>query len=233
MTLRFFLIISCLMQLTIAKESKEEQFLDSLTTQKAKTKKSKSSQSSASAISSNQSQFLANLSQGETYEQKEQEKEQQSQEQQAETDTKELSFLQNYYGNPDYKEAIKILHDTTMQETYNEVLEQMQMFFFNYTQNVLNNYHAPTHKSGGSQKSVSSFIHSLQVNKTTVPEAAIKSSLSSKSKISKSVAQSGASIVHAAGTVTNSTHTSAKNTDHTKSSPESTAAFLKSLEGNK
>lgn len=78
----------------------------------------------------------------------------------------QLHFIEQYYGNPDYKSAMKTLNDSTLQRQYQQDLDQMQMVFFEYTQKVLSSFHASPKsvKNNDEQKdkTVTSFLNSLK-----------------------------------------------------------------------
>lgn len=78
----------------------------------------------------------------------------------------QLHFIEQYYGNPDYKSAMKILNDSTLQRQYQQDLDQMQIYFFEYTQKVLSSFHASPKlvKNNDEQKdkTVTSFLNSLK-----------------------------------------------------------------------
>lgn len=78
----------------------------------------------------------------------------------------QLHFIEQYYGNPDYKSAMKILNDLTLQRQYQQDLDQMQMYFFEYTQKVLNSFHTSPklvqNNDEQKDKTVTSFLNSLK-----------------------------------------------------------------------
>lgn len=132
-------------------------------------------------------QFLNSLhkpkTQSSSSSQPSQNQQEQSQEQQ---DIQGLHFIQNFYGNPKYQKALKILDDATLQAEYEQALNDYQLQFFEYTTQVLSNYHAPQNlgsqnpgsQNAGSQNSaakaasgqasvsVSSFLNSIKNQKS-------------------------------------------------------------------
>lgn len=75
----------------------------------------------------------------------------------------DLDYLTNFYGNPKYQSAMKILNDSELQESYSQSLNSIQMFFFQYSQKVLSKYHT-VHKKSDDNKNqdAESFLASLQ-----------------------------------------------------------------------
>ena len=96
--------------------------------------------------------------------QEQQEDEQNTQEQR---DLQGLTFIEKYYGNPQYQKAIEILHDAALQSQYEDSLNNMQLFFFEYTNQVLGAYHVPKttaekSKSEDNSVTVTSFLDSMK-----------------------------------------------------------------------
>ncbi|MBI2352723.1 hypothetical protein HYV11_00590 [Candidatus Dependentiae bacterium] len=84
----------------------------------------------------------------------------------------QLLLLKNYYGNPDYQKAIKIVNDIDLQRRYQQDLSELQFYFFEYIQKNIQNQKMPTvdKKLGrvkdGLDQAGSLFLGSLQQKKS-------------------------------------------------------------------
>lgn len=106
---------------------------------------------------------------------------QQEQNNEEESDIQGLKFIQSYYGNPQYQSAMKILNDNALRSQYEQALNDYQLSFFEYTNNVLSDYHAPKTAAakanvGSASVSVTSFLNSIknknsQSSNQVVPQA--------------------------------------------------------------
>lgn len=122
--------------------------------------------------SDNPEQFLNSLTHQQSSQKPQQISQQNEQKSQEEKDIQGLHFIQSYYGNPKYQKAMAVLHDQRLQAQYEEVLHQLQMNFFEYTNQVLQSYHtlktsAPHVQTDDAKNSdISSFFNMMKHKKT-------------------------------------------------------------------
>ncbi len=168
--------------------------------------------------------FLTGLSKKETYQQYEQQQEQEQKTQEQQEQLQEIKVLKDYYENSDYKEAISTLNDKKLQTTYNNDLDQMQLFFFEYTLKELGTYHVSQKKKKNQITSADLYLQSLiskDINVGSSDTQAKEKTVSAQQPISSGTKIDTVSIL--------------KQSDNTAkaSDKDSTTAWLASLEGKK
>lgn len=135
--------------------------------------------------------FLGGLSQLKKEQADEQKNLKQEEAEQEQKEEAGLHFIVDFYGNPKYQSAMKILNDAELQQSYQQELNSMHMFFFEYAQKIIGKHHT-THKHDDSnQQTISSF---LQTVKSQSPVAKHQKS-SKKSKVKKESVNSVSSFL--------------------------------------
>ena len=124
---------------------------------------------------------LSQLKQQQTDEQKNLKQEEAEQEQKEEAG---LHFIVDFYGNPKYQSAMRILNDAELQQSYQQELNSIHMFFFEYAQKIIGKHHT-THKHDDSnQQSVSSFLQTVKSQSPVVkPQKVLKRSKVKKGSV--------------------------------------------------
>lgn len=160
---------------------------------------------------------------------------QQKLQQQRQQEIQDLNFIQNYYGNPDYQAAMAILNDVSLQEQYQQGLNQIDFSFFEYTQKVLSQYHTSqkttSTNAANSAQSAASFFNSLKnqsiapVSKTSPSQASVNPQPSTSNVVlSQGASGSNASFFNS---LKQSTQKSGSNSTNSNSQE----AFFNSLKG--
>lgn len=138
--------------------SQVSSFLKSVSTQDQKKSLAQKKQTTSSNL---ESQFLQSLSGIKKKRAAEQQQQVQESQKQQEQQAQELATITNLYGNPKYKEAMKILNDHELQASYEQDLNDIHLFFFNYSQQVVGQHHRAAADTTSSSQTVSSFLSSL------------------------------------------------------------------------
>jgi len=101
---------------------------------------------------------LSGLKKKQLEQQKQQQKDLEDQEQK---ELQGISYIKNFYGNPKYQAAMKILNDPTLQNSYQQDLNEIEIFFFKYSQKVVSKHHTSKKSDDGTSMNVTSFLTSL------------------------------------------------------------------------
>lgn len=112
----------------------------------------------------------------------------QDQQDQKHLESAALTNISEFYGNPNYQAAMKILNNSELEASYQDDLNSIHLFFFDYSNKVIKKYHRSDKDSPASdQQSVTSFLSSLhkQASPDRATESHVASSKDSKASQSK------------------------------------------------
>ncbi len=169
---RYLIILCCLYSITLvaSDSAKVSSFLQDITKKQAKS----SEVDLAKTQAKQENTFLSGLSGLKAKQQQEQVQQKKDMQEQEQHELQAISYIKNFYGNSKYQAAMKILNDSTLQNAYQEGLNQINMFFFNYSQKVLHKYHAAKKSDDDQALNVTSFLTTLHQEPKAVKNASKK-----------------------------------------------------------
>ncbi|MBM17917.1 MAG: hypothetical protein CL947_02520 [Epsilonproteobacteria bacterium] len=139
-------------------------YLENLSNQQQSTTQQKQNNSQQN---NNALNYLKNDLESSNYQKKIKTEEQQEIQRNQAVQLQDIEFIKDYLNNPEYQAALHILHDADLDQAYQEGLNQLELYLFEYTQTILEQQHASPKKKN-KQTNVSAYLQSLVESKNNV-----------------------------------------------------------------